>query len=70
VARGVLAAQLGDVDTAFELLARGIEHGGMSYFGADGLYGIGTLYDVILLQPLLGDPRFRALADPDPRDRP
>jgi len=25
---------------------------------------------VILLQPLLADPRFRALADPDPRDRP
>jgi TolB-like protein/tetratricopeptide (TPR) repeat protein len=70
MARAVIAAHLGRTDDAITLLTKGIERGGLSFFGAGDAGNIGTLHDVILLQPLLADPRFRALADPDPRDRP
>ena len=70
MARAVIAAHLGRTDDAIALSTKAIERGGLSFFGVGEAVNTGTLNDVILLQPLLADPRFRALADPDPRDRP
>jgi hypothetical protein len=67
-ARGVIAAHLGERDRALALLTRGVAHGGLRWFGGGGASGIWTVDGVALLLPLRDDPRFQALARPDPAD--
>ena len=71
MARGVIAAHPGERDRAVALLTQGAAEGGLLEYGAGlPVRGIGTVDGESLLLPLRADPRFQALAHPDPADEP
>ena len=68
MARGVIAAHLGEPDRAVALLTRSVAQAGLEWFGGGAPSGIWTVEGVSLLLPLRDDPRFQALARPNPAD--
>ncbi len=69
MARGIIAAHLGEPDRALTLLTRGVAQGGLRWFDGGEVSGIWTVDGVSLLLPLRDDPRLQALARPDSADR-
>jgi tRNA A-37 threonylcarbamoyl transferase component Bud32/TolB-like protein len=67
MARAVIATHLGERERALDLLRRGIAQGGLGFI-VGGASPLMTVDDLVLFLPLRDDPRFRALAGPDPRD--
>ncbi|WP_353268771.1 serine/threonine-protein kinase [Gemmatimonas sp.] len=64
-ARAVIAAHLGQYDTAMELLSNAVSHGALAFVGDRAYRSVEA--DLVLL-PLRNDPRFKLLARPDPVD--
>jgi serine/threonine-protein kinase len=69
VSRAVIAAHLGDVDRAVELLTRGLREGGVAWSPSTTGRAPNLAADPLFL-PLRADPRYRALLGPDAADAP
>jgi hypothetical protein len=64
--RAVIAAHLGETDRAISLVTKMVAQGFL--LGGAGNDGYGAIDAWPPLLPLRADPRFRALARPDPAD--